>query len=171
MAIFGRKEKPPAQLLGRLEGDERVVSWADTSDGSIVAATQYGLWWPFPDGLRLVRWQFVDKVVWREGALTLIEGELIDDLILVDRAPAAVTLRVPRDLPPTVRKRVEANIVKREVVTAPGGSTVRFVARREPGRDGVAWWAHVEAAASNCAEVRSAVEARLAILRSQPLSQ
>lgn len=165
MAVFRRRATPPAELLARLAKDERVVSWADTADGAVVAATQYGLWWPFPDGPRLVRWQFVDKVVWRDGALTLTEGEVVDELLLVDRAPVSVALSVPRDLPPTIRKRVEANIVERETVTAPGGGRVRFVARREPGRDGVTWWAHLEAGTSDTADVRAAIAARLAILR------
>ena len=55
MAIFGRRQKPPADLVARLGRDERILSWADTTDGGVVAATQYGLWWPFEDGTRLVR--------------------------------------------------------------------------------------------------------------------
>lgn len=168
MALFSRRDRPPPDLLARLGKDERLLSWADTADGQVVAATQRGLWWPFEDEMRLVPWQFVDKVVWRDGALTLIEGEAVDGVLLIDRPPVTVTLRVPRDLPPTVRKRVEANIVEREAVTAPGGVTVRFVARREPGRDGVDWWAHIPAAALQLPEVRSAIDARLAILRSRP---
>lgn len=165
MAIFGRRPKPPADLLARLGRDERVLSWADTSDGEVVAATQYGLWWPFEDGPRLVRWQFVNKAIWRDGALMLVEGEVVDDVLLIDRDTVSVALSAPRDLPPTIRKRVEANIVNREVVTAPGGGTVRFVARREPGRDGVTWWAHLETGTADTAELRAAIEARLSILR------
>jgi hypothetical protein len=73
-------------------------------------------------------------------------------------------LTVPRDLPPTVRKRIEGNIVRTEVA-AVGGGAVRFVARRQPGRDGVIWWARLEAGTTDTEEVRSAVRARVAILR------
>jgi hypothetical protein len=109
-------------------------------------------------------WQHIDKVIWQDGRLFVIEADVVDDLLLVDRPPVSVALTKPRDLPPTVRKRVEANIVRTELVTVPGGS-VRFVARRQPGRDGVTWWARLEPGTRDSAEVRSAVRARVAILQ------
>jgi hypothetical protein len=151
-------------LLARLEGSERFVSWADTATGDVVAATSLGLWWPFAEGPRRVPWQRIDKVVWRDGALTLTEADVVDDLLLVDRPPVSVVIATPRDLPPTVRKRVERNIVRSEVLTIAGGA-VRFVARRQPGRDGLAWWARLEAGTADSEQVRSAIRARLAILR------
>lgn len=160
MALFSRRERPPA--LAGLERDERIVSWADTGSGEVVAVTALGLWWPGP---RRIPWQFVDKVTWREGVLTVVEAEVVDDLLLVDLPAVSATLATPRDLPPTVRKRVEANIVRTELLSVPGGA-VRFVARRQPGRDGVAWWGHLEAGTPDTATVRSAIAARLAILRS-----
>jgi hypothetical protein len=160
MALLGRRERPP--VIAGLEKHERVVSWGDTVDGQVVAATQLGLWWP---GGRRIPWQHVDKAVWRDGVLTVIEADVVDDLLLVDRPAISVALRTPRDLPPTIRKRVEANIVRTELVRIAGGA-VRFVARRQPGRDGVVWWAHLERGTPDTEEVRSAVAARLAILRS-----
>jgi hypothetical protein len=162
MALFHRREDPPA--IEGLERDERVVSWADTTDGQVVAATQFGLWWPGP---RRIPWQHIDKAVWRDGVLTIIEADVVDDLLLVDRAPVYATLARPRDLPPTVRKRVEANIVRTELLSVPGGA-VRFVARRQPGRDGVGWWARLEAGTPDTPTVRSAIAARLAMLRGHP---
>lgn len=163
MALFARRERPPAELLARLDGHERFVSWADTATGEVVAATSRGLWWPFADGLRRVPWQQVDKVIWRDGTLTLTEADVVDDLLLVDRPPVSVVLVTPRDLPPTVRKRVERNIVRTEVLTIAGGA-VRFVARRQPGRDGLVWWARLEAGTPDSEQVRAAIRARLAIL-------
>jgi hypothetical protein len=157
--LFRRREQPP--VLPGLEKDERVVSWADTADGAVVAATPLGLWWPGP---RRIGWQFVNKAIWRDGQLTVIEADLVDDLLLVDRAPVSVALSVPRDLPPTVRRRVEGNIVKTELLSVPGGA-VRFVARRLPGRDAATWWAHLEDGTADTPTVRSAIAARLAILR------
>src|SRR3954447_10893075 len=159
MALFHRREMPPA--LPGLDKDERVVSWADTDDGDVVAATPLGLWWP---GRRRIGWQFVDKAVWRDGVLTVTEADVVDDLLLVDREPVSVALAKPRDLPPTVRKRVEGNIVRTELLAVPGGA-VRFVARRQPGVDGVSWWAHLEDGTADTPTVRSAIAARLAILR------
>lgn len=157
--IFQRRERPPT--LPGMERDERVVSWADTVDGAVVAATPLGLWWPGP---RRIPWQRIDKAVWRDGVLSVVEADVVDDELLVDRPAVSVTIAVPRDLPPTVRKRVEANIVRSELVTAEGGA-VRFVARRLPGRDGVAWWAHLEPGTPETAALREAIRARLAALR------
>lgn len=166
-AMFGRgREQPPA--ISGLEPEERIVSWADTADGSVVAATPLGLWWPGP---RRIGWQFVNKATWRDDVLTVVEAEVVDDVLLVDRPPVSVRLSVPRDLPPTVRKRVEGNIVQRELLAVPGGS-VRFVGRRLPGRDGIAWWAHLEDGTADTPPLRSAVAARLAALRaSDPARQ
>lgn len=164
MALFGRRERPPAEVVARLDSGERVVSWADTAAGTEVVATSLGLWWPFPDGPRRLGWQFVDKVVWRDGVISVTEAEVVDGELLVDRPPVSARLTVPRDLPPVVRKRVEGNIVRRELVSVTGGA-VRFVARKQPGRDGVTWWARLEPGTPDTAPVRAAISARLAILR------
>lgn len=163
MALFTRREQPPADLVARLGRDERVLSWADTADG-VVVATPKGLWWPDAAGPRPILWQHIDKAIWRDGVLTVIEADVVDDLLLVDRAPVTARLTVARDLPPTIRKRVEANIVRTELVAVPGGA-VRFVSRRLPGRNGVAWWAHLEPGTADTEPVRAAIRARLVILR------
>jgi hypothetical protein len=169
MALFGRRERPPAELVAKLGRDERVLSWADTGDGQVVLATPRGVWWPESDGPRRIAWEHIDKAVWRDGQLSLIEAEIVDDLLLVEKAPVSVMLVKPRDLPPTIRKRVEANIVRSELLTVAGGA-VRFVARRQPGRDGVAWWARLEPGTEDTEKVRAAVRARLAILRAGEVS-
>jgi hypothetical protein len=164
--LFGRRERPPADLVARLDPDDRVLAWADTDDDRVVLASRHGVWWPGRDGPRLIRWQHVDKAIWRDGILTITEADVVDDFLLVDRPPVSAGLKRPRDLPPVLRKRVEANIVRSELVTL-SGAVVRFVARREPGRDGVTWWARLEPGTRDNAVVRSAVRARLAILRAQ----
>lgn len=165
MRLLRRRERPPS--WPGLESDERVVSWADTVDGAVVAATPRGLWWPTEQGPRRIGWQHVDRAVWRDGVLSVVEADVVDDELLVDRPVVVARLAVPRDLPPTVRKRVEANIVATELVTVAGGA-VRFVGRRQPGHDGVTWWAHLEPGTPADDAVRSAVRARLAILRARP---
>jgi hypothetical protein len=165
MALFHRRERPPAELLALLGEGERIVSWADTSVGTFVIATSLGLWWPFLGGPRRIPWQHVDKVVWRDGVLTVTEADVLDDALLVDRLPISAVLATPRDLPPVVRKRVESNIVKTELLSV-GGGAVRFVARRRPGHDGVAWWARIEPGTPDTERLRAAIHARLAILRS-----
>ena len=162
-----RRETPPADAVTMLGRDERVLSWADVdpaSGGGVVIASPRGLWWPVSDGARCIGWQFVNKAVWRDDVLSIDEAEVVDEVLLVDRPTISVRLSVPRDLPPTVRRRVEANVVRSEVHPLPGGAG-RFVGRREPGRDGVVWWVRLEPGTADSAEVRAAVSERLTALR------
>ena len=166
MGLFHRRDAPPAEVVDQLPPDERVVSWADVSGGGVVLASPAGLWWPEPGGIRLIGWHLVNKAVWHDGVLQVVEAEVVDDLLLVDLPQLAAELSTPRDLPPTVRKRVEANVVRSEVHPVLGGAA-RFVARRIPGEDGLHWWARLEDGTPDTEQVRSAVSARLALLRAQ----
>lgn len=146
MPLFHRKDAPPpaaVTAVTALAKDDRVVSWADTATGSCVLASRRGLWWPDGESWRLIGWQHVDKATWSDGTLAVIQADVRDDLLLVDRAPVAVRLTVPRDLPPAVRKRVEANVVHTRLEPVPGGAA-RFAARRVPGQDGLRWWVRPE---------------------------
>ena len=169
MKLFRRREEPPAAALAQLPAGERVVSWADVA-GGVVIASPSGLWWPAPesaaDELRLITWPHITKAIWRDGRLGVIEADVVDDLLLVDREPVWVEVSVPRDLPPTVRKRVEANVVQSHVHPVVGGAA-RFVARRVPGEDGVRWWARLEDGTPDLPEVRASVVERIALLRSE----
>jgi hypothetical protein len=90
-----------------------VVSWADLAGGGVLLATPRGLWWPEPDGSpRLIGWQYITKAIWRDNHVIVTEADVVDDFLLVDRPPVAVEIAVPRDLPPAIRKRVEANVVR-----------------------------------------------------------
>jgi hypothetical protein len=166
MALFSRRERPPADVLAVLDSDERAVSWGDTDDGAAVVATPKGLWWPDGDGYRRIAWQHIDKAVWRDSVLSVIEADVVDDLLLVDREPVSVTITTPRDLPPTVRKRVDANVVRTQLLPVTGGAA-RFVARRVPGRDGVVWWARLEPGVLDDEAVRASVSRRIAELAAE----
>ena len=164
MRLFRRRDEPPAEALAQLPREERVVSWADVT-GGVVVASPSGLWWPEAgDRLRLIAWQHITKAIWRDGRLGVIEADVVDDLLLVDLDPVWVEVSVPRDLPPTVRKRVELNVVQSQVHPVLGGSA-RFVARRIPGRDGLQWWARLENGTPDLPEVRASVADRIAALR------
>jgi hypothetical protein len=169
MALFRRREAPPPAVVAALAPDERVVSWADAAGGRVVLATPLGLWWPGVDteaAPRRIGWQFVTKAVWKGRTLSVVEADVDEDGFLVDREPVHAELSTPRDLPPTVRKRIEANIVRSELLAVAGGAA-RFVARRAPGTDGLLWWARLEEGTPDTPQVRSAVRARLAILRAE----
>ena len=166
MALFHRREAPPADALAALPKGERVLSWASAESGAVVLATSRGLWWPDVEGPRLIGWEHVDKAVWREGRLTVTQADVVDDMLLVDRAPQSVELSVPRDLPATVRKRVESNVVRSELLPV-GGGLARFVARRIPGRDGVVWWVRLESGLVDSEQVRAEIDAERAVLQAQ----
>jgi hypothetical protein len=168
--MLRRRERPPSDAISQLDPDERVVSWARLVDGArladgdaVVVATPRGLWLPSGPGYRRVGWELIDKAVWSDGVLSIVEAEVIDDLLLRDRPPLSLKLAEPRDLPPTVRKRVETSVVRSEVLAVAGGAA-RFVARRVPGRDGVTWWARLEAGTRDTAATRASVRERLADL-------
>lgn len=166
MGLFHRRDAPPVAALTSLDSEERVLAWADTADGKVVLATSRGLWWPEGDGRRLIGWQHISKAIWRDRVLAVIEADVVDDTLMIDRPAARAELSVPRNLPPTVRARVEANIVRSEVVAVAGGAA-RFVARKVPGEDGLRWWARLDPGTPDTAQVRSAISARLAILRAE----
>jgi hypothetical protein len=134
-----RDRRPPADALRPLDPGERVVSWATAEGGGTVVATQFGLWLPEPAGPRRIRWHLVDKAVWRGGELTVIAAEDAGEGVLAELPARTVRLAEPRDLPPTVRIRVERSIAyTRHYRLAPAGG-VRVVGRRVAGRDGLSW--------------------------------
>jgi hypothetical protein len=134
------ERRPPVDATRPLDRDERVVSWATAADGGTVLATHLGLWLPDPDGRpRRIRWHLVDKAVWRDGALTVVAADDPGDGVLVELPPHSVQLAEARDLPPTVRARVERSIgYTRHHRLTPGGG-VRVVGRRVAGVDGLSW--------------------------------
>jgi hypothetical protein len=134
-----RDRRPPADAVRALDRDERVVSWATADSGEAVVATQLGLWLPAPGGPQRIGWHLVDKVVWRAGALTVVAAEDAGGGVLTELPARTVRLTEPRDLPPTVRIRVERSIgYTRHYRLAPAGG-VRVVGRRVAGRDGLSW--------------------------------
>jgi hypothetical protein len=164
--LIQRRPRPPAEIVALLDPSDRVVSWAVVESGAVVLASRFGLWWPFADGTRRVGWELIDKASWQDGTLTLTEADLVDDLLLLDRAPVSVRLSEPRDLPPTIRKRVESSVVSSEQVSG-GGVVMRVVGRRVPGRDGVSWWARLEAGTADTTETRAIVHDVLDARREQ----
>jgi hypothetical protein len=162
--LFQRAERPPADIAALLGPEDRVLSWASTEDGTTVLASRFGLWWPETDGPRLIGWELISKATWEAGRLRVVETEVVDDMLLVDRPAVVALLAEPRDLPPTVRKRVEASVARTELAPVPGGSA-RFVARRVPGRDGVSWWARLELGTPDTEVARASIGGLLEKLR------
>lgn len=142
-----RARRPPPEVLEVLEPGERVVSWAPTRDGRVVAATTLGLWLPGDGGLARLGWHDVHKATWEDGSLTVVgsrEGAVSDGgsalaaTVVEDVPPVVVRLAEPRDLPPEVRTRVTRSVGYSSHHALPGGG-VRVVGRRVPGVDGLSW--------------------------------
>lgn len=155
--------RAPAALRRRLERTEHMVAWAESAQG-VVAATNLGLWWPDGDHARRIGWERVDKAIWSEGVLTVTEADVLDDLLLVERAPVSIPLEQPGSLPAAVRKRVESTVAHRHEAVVDGRS-VWVVARRVPGRDGLTWWARLPAEVPDDDDVRGYLRAVIGRLR------
>jgi hypothetical protein len=144
VALLSRWPRPPASFRSLLQGNERVVGAAATTD-SFVVATQLGLWLPEPagEGWRRIGWDRIVKATWQDGRLEVVEGDLGADGVVIDRPAVSVALVEPGNLPSVVRARVEGSIARSEQVSVPGG-TGRVVARRVPGVDGLSWTARLD---------------------------
>jgi hypothetical protein len=136
--LFGR-DRPPVAAVEQLEPDERIISWASLGDGSAAVASPLGLWLPYPDGPRRVPWHLVDRVTWRDGILTVTAAVDRGGGVLAEEPPFAVRLAEPRDLPPTVRVRVERSIAYSRHYRLSAGGGVRVVGRRVAGAEGLTW--------------------------------
>ncbi len=131
-----RPGRPPAEVTHRLAADDRLLAWAVVADGGFLVASRLGL--RLPDG-RLAGWHLIDKAVWRGGELSVTEAKTVDAEVLETLAPVAYPLTEPRNLPAVVRSRVTRSVAYTARQALPAGGTVRIVARRIPGRDGLTW--------------------------------
>ena len=167
MGLFSRR-KLDAAVTGRIaaiDADDRVVAWATVAGDRYVVAAVRGLWWPVagddPAAMRRIPWELIDKAVWRDGVLIVVEADLLDDLVLVDRSPTALPLVEPGEVPAQVKRRIDASVVRSEIVPVVGGQA-RIVARRVPGRDGLTWWARLEGTTPDNVMVRDQLEHAIA---------
>jgi hypothetical protein len=164
--LFRRAPRPP-QAARELVGDERVVTWSSTAEGSFLVATPSGLWGPFAAAraMELVPWWRISKAVWRDDVLTVTASD-VDDLVITDRPPLPVRLVEANAMPSVVRKRVEGSIRKTERVSLPSGE-VRVVARTVPGKDGLTWRARLEPGTRDTDALRAELEQLIARLTEQ----
>lgn len=170
MAWRDRRSQLPPQFAAAIAGHrphERIVAWATVPGERVVVATTGALWLPQTNQgtpLRRIGWERVDKATWREGTLAIVEADVVDELLLVDRAPVAVVLADPREVPAEVRRRVEASVAHSRVVAVTGGQ-IRVVARRVPGLDGLSWWVRLEGSTPDNPTVREQARSAITGLR------
>lgn len=139
-ALLTGREPVPEGFTGTLEADERIVADARGPRGSIVLATDRGLWLPpaaSGEPSRRIPWHMVSRATWTSGALEVVEAREADDLghgvvLLADATPRRVPLIEPGRVPETVHRRVTDAIHSRHHHDiADGGAW--FVQRRVPG--------------------------------------
>lgn len=147
--LLGRGDIPEG-FTGTLAADERVLATAElagaTSERHLVV-TSWGIWLPGDTGPRRVGWHLVSKATWRDGVLTVVEAEEVEEIgageghptavLLADRPPVRLRLQVPGRVPETVHARVEGSIRSRHRRDLRSGGGAWIVQRRVPGRDGV----------------------------------
>jgi len=167
MIGFGRT-KPPAELRRLLAAGERLLAVADDGPAT-AAASQLGLWLPADGSWRRISWDDIVKATWSEAGLEVIEGRDEDGVVL-DLPPLRYRLSEPRNLPATIRQRVEHSIGRWEQVRVPGG-TARIVGRRRPGQDGLRWTARLDAGTPDSPGAREALASYLVRVRSLELEQ
>jgi hypothetical protein len=169
--VFGRN-RAPTSIRSRLEPDERVLAWgtvagpvgrsvagsvagsggesgAGSGGGSVadadhtrhVVATNLGLWWP-DEPPRRIPWHLIVRATWSERGLTVVEADIVDDLLLVERSPQVARLVTEGKIPPQVRKRVEGSISTTHEVRLDDGPAL-VIARRVTGQDGQLWLARL----------------------------
>lgn len=139
-ALLTGREPIPEGFAGALDDGERVIADARGPRGSIVLATDRGLWLPpaaSGEGARRVAWHLVTKAAWASGALEVVEADEVEELaggvvVLADRAPRRVPLIEPGRVPETVHHRVTA-AVKDSQHHDLGDGGAWFVQRRVPG--------------------------------------
>src|SRR5690348_6372924 len=110
MGLFKRRRLPAGQRPP-LEPDERVVAWATTGDGVLVATTR-GVYLPGAAGR--LGWHDIHKATWSGRQLALVAAREVaagDGYAVVEDAPAVVhTLIDPDKVPHQVRARVTKSI-------------------------------------------------------------
>lgn len=145
-ALLSGREPIPEGFTGELATGERVVAEASGPRGSVVLATDRGLWLPpgpaaddagAEPAARRVPWHLVSRARWENGALEIVEAEPEDlgggVVLLADLPPRRVPLEVPRRVPETVHRRVTGPITSRQHHEfADGGAW--FVQRKVPGQ-------------------------------------
>jgi hypothetical protein len=126
--LFRRRPSLPAHVLRVLDlpDGDRVVAWADLTDGWAVASRQALHIAPAGGPVRRRPWSDVDRASLDPETATLtivwVEGPS-DHLRLADDGP--------QPFPGALRERVQSSVVHSETVTVRGNGRVRVAVRRD----------------------------------------
>lgn len=147
---------------------ERVLAWARTTDGAVVAGTRDALHAREADGRTLrVAWEQVEAADWDAdtGVLRVSQVGTWGE----DRPEHGWSLEEPGRLLELVRERVTASVVHQRHVPVTGRRGLRVIARRAPsGGSPIHWiYEYDEGVDPDDPAVREVAEAALAQAREQ----
>jgi hypothetical protein len=138
--IIKRSRGLPPELRPPLDPHERVAAWARVEPGSVVVATDRGLF--LPGRSQRLGWHEIHKAAWDGRQLVITRAEVVEIrgryAVMADAPPVSVTLPEPGDLPQVVRTRVTRSVSFSSHQRVPGGG-VRVAARKVPRVDGLSW--------------------------------
>ena len=148
---------------------EKVLAWAESTSGQVVAGTRDALYVTAPDSPagRRLPWEQVEAADWDRDTSQLRVSEV--GAWGLARVEHAFTIEEPGRLLELVRERVSASVVLQRHVPISGRRGVRVIARRPPRGDRpLAWfYEYDEGVDPHDPEVRAAAEAALAAARDE----
>lgn len=168
MGLLGRASAGRSGHGLDLPRGERVLAWAASTEGAVVAGTRDALHARESDGARWsVPWEQVEAADWDQDTDVLRVSEVGS---WGDERPEHTwTLQEPGRLLELVRERVSASVVHQRHVPVTGRRGLRVIARRAPsGRSEIHWvYEYDEGIDPADPQVRAVAEAALRQAREQ----
>ena len=161
--LFRRAAAVPAGLT--LAPGERLLAWAESADGPIVATTR-NLLLSTDSGFHSIGWENVERATWSRDD---------DQLVVIETVPLGEQPRRHRigldeatQFLDVVREQVQASVVISRHVPIAGGSGVRISGRRRPGQRALTWVVAVDTGIDlDDPHVRGQVETAVAQVRAE----
>ncbi len=131
----------PPPLRAALREDEHIQAVADLTDGTLLAASRFGLWHIDGDDVSVTGWESIAKARLTGSVLSIIPTQLVGGLfdstvVLADDITREYLLAGRSSLTDEVHNRVRRSVVASGHFDSPGGGGW-VVLRRVPGRDGL----------------------------------
>ncbi len=136
-----RRPEVPASLRGALDPDERILAAASCVDGSVLAASRFGLWTVDDTLPQRWGWHLISKARLTGRALSVTVADVVGQLadgtqVLTDMPLLDFELADRSGLTDVVHARVRRSVAASRYLPWPGGGG--WVAlRRVPGHDGL----------------------------------
>ena len=159
-----RRTRPPVDVLP----GEKVLAWAESSSGAVVAGTRDALYVASPGSAETrLPWEQVEAADWNRDSSRLRISEV--GQWGEQRIEHALTIEEPGFLLELIRERVTASVVLQRHVPLTGRRGLRVIARRAPRGDRpMAWfYEYDEGIDPDDPFVRAAAEAALAAARDE----